>query len=112
MSNFSQNSEFEKIKDDLIKMCEDVLKKCMEGKIYNREEAQIWVNKIPEEIIMNLKLNYTKMKFICNSTILQKKNTSLHFSSTCLWDRKSDGTISVKWEDDKMYCFICLFCVK
>ena len=112
MNNISETSEFEKIKDDITKICEDVLKNFVEGKVYNKEEAQIWVNKIPEEIISNLKLNFRKVKFICNSTILQKKNTSLHFSSTCLWDRKNDGTVSVKWEDDKMYCFICLFCVK
>lgn len=114
MNNISETSEFLKAKEDLIKICEDEVKIWLDGKIYNRDDAQIWANKIPDEIIKKLKEKFSgnKLKFMCNSTIFEKKSTSLHFSSTCLWDSKTDGTISVKWEDDKMYCFVCLFCVK
>ena len=110
MNNFSET--FVKIKEDLIKTCENVVKNWLDGKEYNTEDAQIWANKIPEEIIKVLKSDYEKLKFICTSTIFQKRRTCLHFSSTCLWDNKTDGTISVKWENEKMYCLFLLFCVK
>ena len=50
-----------------------------------------------------------KDKFICNSTIFQKGDASLHFSSTCLWNPNTDGSITVKYENDKLHCFVCLF---
>jgi dynein light chain Tctex-type 1 len=101
--------QFNSIKDNLNKTCEEVLNRCLEGKVYNKKETQSWTNKIADEIIKNLNAQKRGFKFICNSTIFQKGDACLNFSSTCLWNPASDGSLTFKWENESMHCFICLF---
>ena len=44
-------------------------------------------------------------------SILQKGDGALHFSSTCCWDPDTDGSTTVKFENDYLYCFVTLFAV-
>ena len=101
--------QFSSIKDDLNKLCESVVSKHLEGKSYNQKEAQAWTNTITDDLIKQLHGQQKGFKFICNGTIFQKGDASLHFSSTCLWNPNSDGSITYKWENEQMHCFICLF---
>ena len=101
--------QFTSIKDELSSLCNSIIAKHLDGKTYNQKEAQSWTNTISDEIIKNLHTQQRGFKFICNGTIFQKGDASLHFSSTCLWNPNTDGSITVKYENDQMHCFVCLF---
>jgi len=101
--------QFGSVKDELSRNIDEIIRKNLEGKSYNQKEAQTWTNTISDEVIKTLHSQQRGFKFICNGTIFQKGDASLHFSSTCLWNPNSDGSITVKWENDQMHCFICLF---
>ena len=101
--------QFSAIKDEVHKTVEDIIRKNLEGKTYNQKEAQNWTNNISDEVIKTLHSQQRGFKFICNGTIFQKGDASLHFSSTCLWNPNSDGSTTIKWENEFMHCFICLF---
>ena len=101
--------QFSSIKEEINKVCEQIINKHLEGKSYNQKEAQSWTNTISDEVIKTLHSQQRGFKFICTGTIFQKGDASLHFSSTCLWNPNTDGSITVKWENDQMHCFICLF---
>jgi len=101
--------QFSSIKNELNDTVEGVIKKHLEGKNYNQKEAQAWTNTITDDVIKTLHSQQKGLKFIANGTIFQKGDASLHFSSTCLWNPTSDGSITVKWENEQMHCFICLF---
>ena len=105
----TDNLNFSNFKDELHKTCESIIEKHLGGKNYNQKEAQSWVNAISDEVIKTLHSQNRGFKFICNGTIFQKGDASLHFSSTCLWNPNADGSITVKWENDDLHCFICLF---
>ena len=101
--------QFSAIKDELIQTCDRIILAHLKDKTYNQKEAQGWTNAISDEIIKTLHTMQKGFKFICNGTIFQKGDASLHFSSTCLWNPNSDGSITVKQETETMHCFICLF---
>ena len=101
--------QFSSIKDELQATCDKIISQHLEGKTYNQKEAQTWTNSISDEVIKTLHSQQRGFKFICNGTIFQKGDASLHFSSTCLWNPNSDGSITVKYENETMHCFICLF---
>lgn len=101
--------QFSSIKNELHDEVEKIIKKNLENKTYNQKEAQTWTNTVTDEVIKELHKLQKGFKFICNGTIFQKGDSSLHFSSTCLWNPNTDGSITVKWENDQMHCFICLF---
>lgn len=101
--------QFSSIKDELNTVCDKIIKSHLDGKTYSQKDAQSWTNTISDEIIKTLHSLQKGFKFICNGTIFQKGDASLHFSSTCLWNPNTDGSITVKYENETMHCFICLF---
>ena len=101
--------QFSAIKDELQETVDQIIKKYLDGKTYDQKDAQSWCNQISDEVIKTLHSQQRVFKFICNGTIFQKGDASLHFSSTCLWNPNTDGSITVKYENDTMHCFICLF---
>lgn len=105
----SDTLQFSSIKDELHSTCEKIIASHLDNKTYNQKEAQTWTNTISDDVIKTLHSQQRGFKFICNGTIFQKGDASLHFSSTCLWNPNSDGSITVKYENDTMHCFICLF---
>lgn len=105
----SQELKFSDYKEEINKKCDPIIKKYLEGKAYNQKDAQSWTNSISDEIIKTLHADQKGFKFICNCTIFQKGDASLHFSSTCLWNPNTDGSVTLKFETENMHCFVCLF---
>ena len=101
--------QFASIKDELTSAVDEIIHKHLDSQQYSQKDAQSWTNNITDEVIKTLHSQQRGFKFICNGTIFQKGDASLHFSSTCLWNPNTDGSITVKYENDQMHCFICLF---
>jgi hypothetical protein len=101
--------QFISIKDELTNMVNDVIFNYLNGKKYEADKAQTWCNNISEEIIKALHQQQRGFKFVCATTIFQKGKSSLHFSSTCLWNTAKDGSTTVKFENEHMHCFVSLF---
>ena len=92
--------------NDMIKI---IIENSLKNKIYEKNNAQSWCNNISDEIIKILHQQQRGLKFICNTTIFEKSYSSLNYSSTCLWNPSNDGSITVKFENDTMHCFVSLF---
>ena len=105
----SQELKFADYKDEIQKKVDPIVKKHLDGKPYNQKDAQGWANTISDEVIKTLHADQKGFKYVCNATIFQKGDASLHFSSTCLWNPNTDGSITVKYENDQLHCFVCLF---
>ena len=89
--------QFAVIKDELTAMVDDIIRQFLNDKDYDQNQAQSWCNGISDEIIKALHQQQRGFKFICISTIFQKGDASIHFSSTCLWIPNTDGSITVKY---------------
>jgi dynein light chain Tctex-type 1 len=105
----TDTAQFSNIKDELSSTCNSIITNHLKDKSYQQKEAQSWTNQISDEVIKTLHSQQKGFKFICNATIFQKGDSSLHFSSTCLWNPSSDGSVTVKYENETMHCFVCLF---
>ena len=101
--------KFTTIKNELSDMVNKIISKFLNKKVYDAEKAQSWCNSISDEIIKTLHQQQRGFKFICATTIFQKGDCSLHFSSTCLWNQDNDGSTTIKFENDHMHCFVSLF---
>ena len=101
--------QFAVIKDELRSMIDDIIRQFLNDKDYEKDQAQNWCNCISDEIIKVLNQLKRGFKFVCTCTIFQKGDASMNFSSTCLWKPNQDGSITVKYENNRMHCFVCLF---
>ena len=82
--------QFAVIKDELTAMVDDIIRQFLNDKIYEKDQAQNWCNGISDEIIKALHQQQRGFKFV-------------------LWNPNQDGSVTVKYENDKMHCFVCLF---
>jgi hypothetical protein len=105
----SKDLKFSDIKDEITGMVEETLKKNLEGKTYDQKEAQSTINQIVDDVIKNLHSNHKEFKFVVNGTLFQKGDSSLHYSSTCLWNPNTDGSTSGKYENDTSHAFVNVF---
>ena len=85
--------QFAVIKDELTAMVDDIIRQFLNDKEYDKAEAQNWCNGISDEIIKALHQQQRGFKFVCTCTIFQK----------------GYGSVTVKYENDKMHAFVCLF---
>lgn len=107
----STELKFSDYKEEITRKVDPIIKKHLDGKTYSQKDAQAWTNSISDEVIKTLHTDQKGFKYICNATIFQKGDASLHFSSTCLWNPNTDGSITVKFETENMHCFVCLFAI-
>lgn len=100
------------MKEELTALINNTIK-FLVGEKYIHDEAQNWVNEISYQII--LKISEKKIpnyKFICSTTIIQKGNSALNFSTTCLWSPTDDKSLTIKYENNYLYCFVVLAWLK
>ena len=104
--------KMKKMKEELTTIINNVIKFFI-GEKYIQEEGQRWVNDISEQIVGQISEKKIKnYKFICSTTIMQKGNNSLNYSSTCLWSPEDDKSFIVKFENDYLHCFVSLALIK
>ena len=100
-------SKFNDIKDEIKDIVENIVIKFLENKKYEKEQAQLWCDNINNEILKILYQQKRGFKFICTTTLFEKGNASFNINS--LFDKIKDGSITFKYEKDKIHCFVCLF---
>ena len=105
----SQEAKFQDIKEEVASMVDDTLKKNLDEKEYEQKEAQSLLNGIVEEVINYLHDNQKKFKFAVTGTMFQKGDSNLHYCSTCLWNPNTDGSVTQKYENDTLHCFVSVF---
>ena len=104
--------EFASIKEYLKKTIEEIMNADLEDKTkYEHDKAQESVSTICDKIIKTLHEEQKGYKFMCTGTIFPKGNASLEFAASCLWNTKTDGSLTVQYESDYIHCFVCLFVV-
>lgn len=60
--------------------------------------------------IVSILTDYSEeFKYVISVVILEKKNGGFHLFSTCFWDEKRDGTVTVRWKNRSMHCVVTVF---
>ena len=100
---------FSKIKDEVIKIIEDILNKKLTGKRYVQSEAKGYCQEIVNEVLKELSKEFQGMKFFTYVTIAKKGGGSLHSGSSCCWNPETDGSKVIKFENDYFSTFVGIF---
>ena len=105
----SQNfSEFASLAKDVVK---EEVEALLTGKVFSGDEIPAWTSSIAESCIRRLLDLRKSYKYLVNCSILQKNGAGFNSSSACFWNAATDGSCSVRWENDTMHCIIALYAV-
>ena len=100
---------FGNYKNELTTMVEGIIRQFLGNKIYNRRDAQLWCNRITNEVKIALHQQQREFKYIIQTNIFRKGDITPSFGHNSLWNRSSDGSIVVKYENATLKCFVTLF---
>lgn len=78
---------------------QDAVRTVLEGKVYDNNKANEWVNSMTNACIEDLKQLYPNFKYIVTCFIRQRKGAGLEVGGGTYWDEKSDGSCIVLWEN-------------
>ena len=92
-------------------LAEQMLKNFFQDKYFDIGNKQDWINQICNDIVTEINNQYNGFKLVCSGYIVQKGLAPSFLDSNCLWDQKSDGVVTIKYENNYLYCIILLFIV-
>jgi dynein light chain Tctex-type 1 len=98
--------------DEIKSIVKEVLHETIGEQEFLSEHICQWNNEILTEILNRLKQiqyknNQQQMKYIV--TVLIGEKIGLHTALSCLWDGTTDGCVTVKWENQKIFSIISVF---
>ena len=91
---------------------------------YQSKKVGSWVNSIVESSLASLSKLQKSYKYIGKSRtlttsnfsflsvtciIFEKSGAGMLVSSSCVWDKTTDGSCSVRWENKTMCCIVNVF---
>jgi len=81
----------------------------MSDQAYQPKQVHKWTSMVVEQVLKSLQQASKPFKYVVTCVIMQKNGAGLHTASTCFWDTKTDGSCSVRWENDTMHAIITVY---
>jgi len=94
-----------------------VIKGCIERSIdpvlraetYDAKKVQGWSADLVEHVLKFLQDLNKPFKYVVTCLIMEKNGAGLHTASTCYWDKETDGSVTVQWDNLTMTAIVTVF---
>ena len=107
-----QELKFSDHEEEIRDVCDNAIRTQLGGREYDENQAKTWANDITSQIIQDLHQLQKGFKYVVNCVIFQKNTGTVHFSSKCLWNPNTDGSVKFdEYETDTMHVFVSLFTI-
>jgi dynein light chain Tctex-type 1 len=100
-----QNFDYEEVKVLVDTSIEPVLA----NNVYSPKKVHDWTSAIIEQVLTALQALNKPFKYVVTCIIMQRNGAGLHTASTCFWDSKYDGSVSVPWENSTTHAIVTVF---
>ena len=105
---------FMDIKESIGEILNRIIEENLANKTYSAYDVNNWSANITQGSVDQLQSISTDFKYIINVILMEKclkLEPALHISSSCLWNVNTDGNVSIKWENDTIYCILNTFAI-
>ena len=72
-------------------------------------KVSVWTGDVVESGLKELMGLQKPFKYAVNAVIMQRNGAGMTSASSTYWDTDTDGSMSVKWEGEHMYCIVTVF---
>eukprot|EP00742_Colponemidia_sp_Colp-10_P007927 GILJ01008553.1.p1 GENE.GILJ01008553.1~~GILJ01008553.1.p1 ORF type:complete len:112 (-),score=5.91 GILJ01008553.1:55-390(-) len=103
------HSSFSSLKENVNSIVQQQIERVLQPATYNAKEVQGWTTAVSDGILAELQNVDRTFKYVVSCVIMQKTGAGLHSSTTCLWDKNTDGSCTVRWENKSMHCIVTVF---
>ena len=89
---------------------EEVVKRNLDGKEYDHQQAKQWAENIVNEIRAQVKnLSIPSYKIVVQSVIGQVTGQGVRVASKCLWDVQNDNYTNFTYQNNSLFCTAIVF---
>ena len=105
--------KFENYKEGFEKIINSTIEKHLKDQLYDASKAQDQVNAIVRDVVTEIynSGDFKGYKVMCTASIVQKAGCCMHFSAKCVYNPMCDGNTMVRWENEHLNFFLCLYAV-
>mmetsp|Transcript_37873 Transcript_37873/g.55794 ORF Transcript_37873/g.55794 Transcript_37873/m.55794 type:complete len:111 (-) Transcript_37873:154-486(-) len=87
------------------------LQALLNGVEYTPGAAKLLCGKISETSVQQLAQLKLPFKFLVTANIFEKGLSSMHQSSSCLWEDDKDGAVTIRYENKSLSAVVVVFAV-
>ncbi|XP_030638565.1 dynein light chain Tctex-type 1 isoform X1 [Chanos chanos] len=109
MDEFQTGSETAFVVEDVSRIVKESVEGVIGGSAYQHSRVSQWTSSVVEQSLSQLSKLGKPFKYIVTCIIMQKNGAGLQTASSCFWDNSTDGSCTVRWENNSMYCIVSVF---
>ncbi|CAG0882240.1 unnamed protein product [Darwinula stevensoni] len=87
----------------------EAIESCLGNEAYNPSKVKQWTNDVVQKCISQLTKTSKNFKYVVTCTLMQKTGAGIYSLTKCYWDDTTDGTCSVHWDNQTIYCIVTVF---
>jgi len=97
------------VEEEVKNIVKEAVEETLKGANYQHAQVPKWSNAVVEQSLKRLTALNKPFKYVVTCVIMQKNGAGLHTSSSCYWDKDSDGSTTFKWESKTLHCITSVF---
>ncbi|XP_050515181.1 dynein light chain Tctex-type 1-like [Diabrotica virgifera virgifera] len=101
--------EYQFVVEDVSEIIRDTIQDVLNEATYVSEKVNQWSASVTEQCLSTLSKTRKMFKYVITCSIMQRTGAGLHTASACYWDSVTDGTCTVRWENNDIYCVVTVF---
>ncbi|KAK5610124.1 Dynein light chain Tctex-type [Crenichthys baileyi] len=109
MDDYQMEEKTAFIVEEVSKIIKDSVETAIGENSYKHSRVNQWTTSVVEQCLIQLSKLAKPFKYIVNCIIMQKNGAGLQTASTCFWDNNTDGSCTVRWENESMYVIVSVF---
>jgi len=109
MDGDMQENDNRFVAEDVSAQIQQCIEQTLTANTYQQSKIDLWTDQVVESCLGTLAALEKNFKYTVTCVIMQKTGAGLHAASACYWDESTDGSCTVRWENNSMYCTITVF---
>jgi dynein light chain Tctex-type 1 len=101
--------DFNDMQDDVSAVVKNAILDALNGQVFQQRNVQTWIDEIGDNSLKGLKALNENFKLVVSCFISEKTGAGVCASVTSLWNEKTDGCCTIKWQNSSMQCIVTVF---
>ncbi|CAK9253406.1 unnamed protein product [Sphagnum jensenii] len=109
MSSKKELEEGMFVPDEINTIIKDSIDEAIMSTQFHHDKVTKWTNGVSEVCMRRLANLGKPFKYIVTCVIMQKNGAGMITATSCYWDRSTDGSRTIRWENKSMYVIVTIF---
>lgn len=107
MAYIDENTIF--VVEEISDIVKESIEHTMNTQLFQQSMVNKWTDLVIESCLTKLCKLAKPYKYMVSCSIMQKNGAGFHAASSCYWDNVTDGSCTVRWENQTIYVIVSVF---